>query len=207
MGNATDDIRLHFPATERNRDAILDVLAPRLTNVTRALEVASGSGQHVAHWAPQFPHITWIPSDLDPSHCRSIAAWTANMKNVTAPLELDATATSWAKVGPVDMVFCANMIHIAPWGACLGLLARGAEVLTTGGSLILYGPFMEDGRHNAESNAQFDQSLRSRDPSWGIRDLNEVKSTAADHGFVFDIKTTMPANNLTVIFKRQNSPG
>ena len=124
------------------------------------------------------------------------------MKNVTAPLELDATATSWAEVGPVDMVFCANMIHIAPWGACLGLLARGAEVLTTGGYLILYGPFMEDGRHNAESNVQFDESLRSRDPSWGIRDLNEVMAIAADHDLVFATKTAMPANNFSVVFQR-----
>ena len=202
MSIAADEDRLYFPATERNQDAILDVLAPWLANVKQALEVASGSGQHVAHWAPRFPHVTWIPSDLDPSHRRSIAAWTANMENVAAPLELDATAASWAETGPVDLVFCANMIHIAPWEACLGLLARGAEVLAPGGALILYGPFTEDGRHNAESNAQFDASLRSRDPSWGIRDLNEVMAIAADHDLVFDTKTAMPANNFTVVFQR-----
>ena len=207
MSTAADEDRLYFPATERNRDAILDVLAPWLANVKKALEVASGSGQHVAHWAPRFPHVTWIPSDLDPSHRRSIAAWTANMENVAAPLELDATAASWAEIGPVDLVFCANMIHIAPWEACLGLLARGAEVLAPGGALILYGPFMEDGRHNAESNAQFDESLKSRDPTWGIRDLNEVTTVAASRGLVFQSKIAMPANNHTVIFERQFSAG
>ena len=202
MSNAADEDRLYFPATERNRDAILDVLAPWLANVKQALEVASGSGQHVAHWAPRFPHVTWTPSDLDPSHRRSIATWTANMENVATPLELDATAASGAEIGPVDLVFCANMIHIAPWEACLGLLARAAEILAPGGTLILYGPFTEDGHHNAESNAQFDESLRSRDPSWGIRDLNEVMATAADHDLVFDTKTAMPANNFTVVFQR-----
>ena len=207
MSDAAEEDRLYFPATDRNRDAILDVLTPWLANVKQALEVASGSGQHVAHWAPRFPHVNWIPSDLNPLHCRSIAAWTAGIENVSTPIKLDVTASSWKELRTVDLVFCANMIHIAPWEACLGLLARSAEILTPGGTLVLYGPFMENGQHNAESNAQFDESLRSRDPSWGIRDLNEVKSTAADHGFVFDIKTTMPANNLTVIFKRQNSPG
>ena len=207
MSNVTEHDRLYFPATERNRDAISDVLAPWLTNVKQALEVASGSGQHVAHWAPRFPHVNWIPSDLDPLHCRSIAAWTAGMKNVSTPIELDVTATSWANIGTVDLVFCANMIHIAPWEACLGLLARGAEILVPGGALILYGPFMEDGRHNAESNAQFDESLRSRDPSWGIRDLNEVTAIAAGHDLVFDTKTAMPANNFTVVFQRQPLTG
>ena len=203
MSNAADEDRLNFPATERNRDSILHVLTPWLANVKQALEVASGSGQHLAHLAPRFPHVNWIPSDLDPAHRRSVAAWTANMENVAAPLELDAMAVSWAEIGPVDLVFCANMIHIAPWEACLGLLARSAEILAPRGALILYGPFMEDGRHNAKSNAQFDESLRSRDPSWGIRDLNEVTAIAAGHNLAFDTKIAMPANNFTVIFQRQ----
>ena len=202
MSNAAEEDRLNFPATERNQDAILNALRPWLANVKQALEVASGSGQHVAHWAPRFPHVTWIPSDLDPAHRRSVAAWTANMENVAAPLELDATAASWGGIGPVDLVFCANMIHIAPWEACLGLFARSAEILAPGGALILYGPFMEDGRHNAKSNAQFDESLRSRDASWGIRDLSEVRAIAAGHNLVFDTKIAMPANNFTVIFQR-----
>ena len=129
------------------------------------------------------------------------------MENVAAPLELDTTAPRWAEIGPVDLVFCANMIHIAPWEACLGLLARGAEILAPGGTLILYGPFTEDGHHNAESNAQFDESLRSRDPSWGIRDLNQVTTIAASRGLVFQSKIAMPANNHTVIFQRQLSAG
>ena len=124
------------------------------------------------------------------------------MENVAAPLELDAMAASWGGIGPVDLVFCANMIHIAPWEACLGLFARSAEILAPGGALILYGPFMEDGRYNAKSNAQFDESLRSRDASWGIRDLSEVRAIAAGHNLVFDTKIAMPANNFTVIFQR-----
>ncbi len=202
MGNE-DDNRLDFPATGRNKDAIHDVLAGRLGGVTTVLEIASGSGQHVAHLAPLFPHITWQPSDLDDAHRASIAAWTTDLENVLPPLALDATAT-W-RLQPVDAIICLNMIHIAPWEACLGLFARAAEVLTADGILYLYGPFMEDGRHNADSNARFDESLKSRDPQWGIRDLTEVKAAAAGHGLAFAEKLAMPANNFSVFFRRHVS--
>lgn len=202
--NATDDPRLSFPATARNRDAIADVLTPHLENAARVLEVASGSGQHIAHMAPLFPHVTWQPSDPDALHRASIAAWTAGMTNVLAPLALDATAAAW-DVEACDMVFCANMIHIAPWAACLGLFARTAEALNPDGCFILYGPFMEDGRHNAESNARFDASLKARDPDWGIRDLSVLKGLAAGHGLAFEGRAAMPANNFTVFFRRRVS--
>lgn len=203
MGFMTDnaDARLDFPATARNRDAILDVLQPYLKDVRRVLEVASGSGQHVAHWAPNFPHITWQPSDLDALHRQSIAAWTGEMTNVMEPLALDATAPAWP-VEPVDMVFCANMIHIAPWAACTGLFARTAEILNPDGLFCLYGPFTEDGRHNAESNVQFDASLKARDPDWGIRDLSVLKELGAGHGLHYESQVAMPANNFTVFFRR-----
>lgn len=202
----TMDPRLDFPATARNREVITDVLAPRLEKASRVLEVASGSGQHMAHMAPLFPHVTWQPSDLDPLHRASISAWTSEMGNVLPPLALDATAAAW-DVDACDLVFCANMIHIAPWAACLGLFARTAEVLDPDGCFALYGPFMEDGRHNAESNAQFDASLKARDPDWGIRDLNVIKDLAAGHGLAFESRVAMPANNFTVFFRRQVSTG
>ena len=205
MGDTTDP-RLDFPATARNREVITDVLAPRLEKAGRVLEVASGSGQHVAHMAPLYPRVTWQPSDLDPLHRASISACTSEMGNVLPPLALDATAAAW-DVDACDLVFCANMIHIAPWAACLGLFARTAEVLGPDGCFALYGPFMEDGRHNAESNAQFDASLKARDPDWGIRDLNVIKDLAAGHGLAFESRVAMPANNFTVFFRRQVSTG
>jgi len=198
------DKRLDFPATRRNQDAIHDVLAEPLTEVRTVLEIASGSGQHVTHLAARFPHITWQPSDLDPAHRESIAAWTADLDNVLAPLHVDAMAAEW-DTGPVDAVFCINMIHIAPWPACLGLLAGCGRILKDGGLLYLYGPFKEDGQHNAESNAAFDESLRTRDPSWGVRDLNHVTAAAAEHGLRYESKARMPANNVSVFFRRHLS--
>ena len=197
--------QLIFPATERNREAILQALQPRLKLTNRVLEVASGSGEHIAYFAPRFPHIIWQPSDIDTRHCQSIAAWTAEIDNVLLPIELDAAACSWESLAKADLIFCANMIHIAPWNACLGLLAGAAEVLRPHGCLALYGPFMEHGIHNAESNEQFDQSLKHRNPDWGLRDLSLIKQIALKSGLKFDGKIDMPANNLTVFFRHSHS--
>ena len=194
--------RLLFPATERNREFILEALKPRLKNAKKVLEVASGSGQHIAYLAPLFPHITWQPSDVDPLHRRSITAWTAQMHNVLSPINLDALASSWSNLEDIDLIFCANMIHIAPWEACLGLLDRATEVLKHNGCLALYGPFMENGYHNATSNAEFDKSLKARNPDWGIRDLSLITEIAKKNGLDFDYKQDMPANNFTVFFRR-----
>ena len=197
--------RLVFPAADRNQSAIFKVLKPRLTSVKRALEVASGSGQHVAYFASRCPHVTWQPSDIDRKHRQSIIAWTKGMSNVLSPINLDATAATWSIIPSVDMIFCANMIHIAPWNASLGLLAHSSELLAVGGYLAIYGPFMEDGLHNAPSNAQFDIDLKTRDPNWGIRDLTQIKKIAQKHGLKLEDKTSMPANNFTLFFRKQNT--
>lgn len=202
----TDDPRLHFPATGRNAEPIEAVLRDVLPTSGLVLEVASGSGQHVAHFAQVFPGLTWQPTDLDAEHRRSIAAWTADMDNVLAPLALDASSENWPLPGitaDVAAVLCANMIHIAPWPAGQGLIAGAGRVLAEGGMLFLYGPFMIDGAHTADSNAQFDASLKARDPSWGIRDLGVVTEAAAAAGLTLEQTIAMPANNLSVVFRKK----
>ena len=202
MNKANKTERLIFPAADRNQSAIFKVLKPRLTSVKRALEVASGSGQHVAYFASRCPHVSWQPSDIDPKHRKSITAWTKGMSNVLSPIELDATADTWSIIPSVDLIFCANMIHIAPWSASLGLLAHSSDLLAVGGYLVIYGPFMEEGLHNAPSNAQFDIDLKTRDPNWGIRDLTQIKKIAQRHGLKLECKTTMPANNFILFFRK-----
>lgn len=197
----SDDPRLDYPATGRNRDAILAVLGEILPAQGRVLEIASGSGQHVAHFAAALPHLHWHPSDRDSALFASITAWTEGLANVAAPVEIDVITGTWPRE-PVDAIFCANMIHIAPWEACLGLLDGAAELLGAGGSLVLYGPFQQGGVHTAPSNASFDVSLKSRDPRWGVRDRNVVEDEAKSRGFVLDRVFEMPANNLTLVFRR-----
>lgn len=201
MTSAPLDDRLHFPATSRNADPILDVLKGVLPERGTVLEVASGSGQHVAYFAGHFPNLTWQPTDLDPAHRRSIAAWTRDLDNVLAPKALDAAGDDWP-LDAADAVVCCNMIHITPWGAGLGLLAGAGRVLSQGGVLFLYGPFQIGGTHTAESNARFDAGLRAQDPSWGVRDLDEVATAAESHGLTLEQSIPMPANNLSVIFRK-----
>lgn len=201
MPTAPIDDRLHFPATSRNADPILEVLQGVLPERGIVLEVASGSGQHVAHFATRFPDLTWQPTDLDPAHRRSIAAWTREHENVLEPTALDATGTDWP-LDAADAIICANMIHIAPWSAGLGLLAGAGRILSTGGVLFLYGPFSVDGAHTAASNARFDAGLRAQDPAWGVRDLDEVAAAADTHGLTLEQTIAMPANNLSVIFRK-----
>ena len=199
MGMANDD-RLDFPATGRNTEPILEVLRELLPPEGLMLEVASGSGQHVARFAAEFPGLTWQPTDLDPEHRRSISAWARDMANVLEPLELDASANPWP-VEHADAVICVNMIHIAPWTAGLGLLEGTGRILAPGGMLYLYGPYMIDNVHTAKSNARFDECLKSRDPSWGLRDLGDVIEAAAGAGLILEKTVEMPANNLSVIFR------
>jgi hypothetical protein len=196
-----NDARLDFPATGRNAAPILDVLRGILPDTGHVMEIASGSGQHVAHFAKAFPSLTWQPTDLDLTHRQSIAAWTVDLPNVHAPIELDATANPWP-ISDLDVIMCANMIHIAPWAAGLGLLAGAGRTLADNGMLYLYGPYTIDGVHTAESNAQFDRSLKQRDPSWGVRDLGLVTETATKHGLELETTIEMPANNLSVVFRK-----
>jgi SAM-dependent methyltransferase len=193
----------HAPATQRNREPILAVLDRVLPEEGFVLEIASGTGEHATFFAPRLPGLTWQPTDREPGALDSIAAWTAERAaaNVRPPLVLDVCSAMWP-VESADAIFCANMIHIAPWEATLGLMRGAGRILPAGGLLVLYGPFMIDHRHTAPSNEAFDQSLRSRDPSWGVRDLGDVADAARAQGLQLLERVEMPANNFTVVFER-----
>lgn len=192
----------HAPAALRNREAILQVLRAHLPPRGVVLEVASGTGEHAAFFAPALAPLIWQPSDPDPELRRSIAAHAAEAacETLHSPLDLDATAETWP-IQAADAVVCCNMIHIAPWSAAEGLLAGAGRILPPGGSLILYGPFIVGGQ-TAESNRAFDASLRERDPAWGVRELDEVAAEADKRGLSLAETVAMPANNLSVIFHR-----
>ena len=196
------DPRRHAPATLRNRDAILNVLRQVLPADGLVLEVASGTGEHVVHFARALPALTWQPSDPDPAARESIAAWVASedTDNVLPPLDLEV-GSPWP-LDQAEAVICINMAHIAPWSATEGLLAGASRVLATGSPLVLYGPFRRDGLPLEPSNAAFDRSLRERDPRWGLRDLGEIANCAGDSGFLLEQIIAMPANNLSVVFRR-----
>lgn len=197
-----DSDRLEAPAVARNKDAILAVLQTILPAAGTVLEIASGTGEHAAHLAAALPHLTWQPSDTDPAARRSIAAHArrAGLTNIETPLDLDAASDRWPD-GPVDAIVCINMIHIAPWAAAEGLMAGAGRILRPGGTLYLYGPFREAGRHTSESNAAFDAGLRERDPHWGVRDRESVSALAAEHGLRLVRHIAMPANNVSLIFR------
>ena len=192
------------PSTARNRQPILEVLTPRLPLDARVLEVASGAGEHAMFLAEAMPGVTWRPTDRDDEALVSIAAWRAasGLANIAAPLRLDAAdLASWPD-GPFEAVVCINMIHIAPWGAAEGLIAGAARVLAPGGRLILYGPYLEADVETAPGNLAFDESLKHRDPAWGLRDLAAVQGLAAASGLTFGERIAMPANNLMVVFEK-----
>ncbi len=193
----------HAPATLRNRDAIAEVLADWLPATGKVLEVASGSGEHIVHFAAAFPYLDWQPSDPDPAGLTSIAAWRteAGLANIARPLALDAAADRWP-VDRADAILCINMVHISPWAATLGLFAGAARLLAAGRPLILYGPYVEPDTPTAESNLAFDANLRARNPAWGLRDMGVVKAAAANAGLTFADRRAMPANNLMLLFRR-----
>jgi len=199
----TSDPRLYYPHVARNRDAILDVLRRVLPPRGLILEIASGSGEHAVYFAKALPSLIWQPTDPDAQALASIAAHrdAAGLANLRPPLKLDVTAERWP-VEHADAVVCCNMIHIAPWAACEGLVAGAARVLSGAGVLYLYGPYKVGGRHTAPSNEAFDADLRARNPQWGIRDLDDVMALAASHDLALAETVQMPANNLSVIFRR-----
>jgi SAM-dependent methyltransferase len=192
------------PATARNRQPILEVLRPRLPGGARVLEVASGAGEHGMFLASALPGVSWQPTDRDPEALASIAAWRAavGLENLAAPVRLDAADLASWPAGPFEAVVCINMAHISPWAASEGLMAGAARVLASGGRLFLYGPYVEADVETAPSNLAFDESLKARDPAWGLRDLAEVKALAAANGLAFAERIAMPANNLIVMFEK-----
>jgi SAM-dependent methyltransferase len=191
------------PAVARNRDPILAVLRRVLPARGTVLEIASGSGEHAVYFAAALPRLTWQPTDRDADALASVAAHRdlARLANLLPALALDVTAPSWP-VTRADAVVAINMIHIAPWTAAAGLMAGAGRVLASGGVLYLYGPFRENGSHTAPSNAAFDSSLRRSNPDWGVRDLGEVTELARGHGLDLVERVAMPANNLSVVFRR-----
>ncbi len=200
----SDDRRLYAPSAPRNREPILQVLRQHLPPAGTVLEVASGTGEHVAYFAAALPGVTWQPTDPDAERRDSIAAWTRELPNVRPPLDLDAVEGPWP-AGPVDAVLCINMIHIAPPAATNGLIAGAAATLGVGGSLILYGPFRRAGSVMQPGNAAFDADLRARNPAWGLRMLDDVARLAAAARFGPPVVEPMPADNLTVVFRRAAS--
>ncbi len=198
-----NDQRRSAPATARNRDPILEVLRRLLPSRGLVLEIASGSGEHAVHFARHLPGLTFQPTDPDAGAVASIAAWIVaeGLENVRAPVELDAASPQWP-VTQADAVVCINMIHISPWAATQGLLRGAAAILPAGAPLYLYGPYRRAGIETAASNEAFDRDLKSRNPAWGLRDLDAVASAARAAGFSGPAVTEMPANNLSVAFRR-----
>lgn len=192
-------------ASERNKGAILEVLRTLLPAGGRVLEIASGTGQHVVHFAAALPALSWQPSDTDAAMLPVIRTRirTAGLRNIDAPLRLDVHTDPWPAAGPFAALVCINMIHIAPATATRALLGGAARVLAPGGLLYLYGPFREGGRHTTPSNEAFDASLKARDPAWGVRDLDAVDALAAECGFARTTLVRMPANNLSVAWSRR----
>ncbi len=198
------------PAAERNKQAILDVLCQSLPSHGHALEIASGTGQHVAWFAAALTRWTWQPTDTNPGAFDSIAAWIGQqgLSNVRAPLPLDVMATQWlpddAQTGTplFDLIYCANMLHIAPWATCTALMQGSARHLAPGGALITYGPYLENDVSTSEGNLAFDLSLRERNPAWGIRRREDVVTQAEEAGLRLATRHAMPANNLLLVWTR-----
>ena len=191
------------PAAARNREPLASVLRDVLPERGLVLEVASGTGEHAVHLAREFPHLLFRPTDPEPAARASISAWRdeAGLPNLLAPVALDAAAAEWP-VDRADAMLCINMVHISPWAATEGLMRGAGRLLTPGARLILYGPYRRAGVPTAPSNEAFDESLKARNPQWGLRDLEAVAAEAERHGLAFERLWEMPANNLTATFRR-----
>ncbi|PLS69640.1 MAG: SAM-dependent methyltransferase [Cyanobacteria bacterium M5B4] len=200
------DDRRYAPATLRNRQAILEVLQQFLPPQGVVLEVASGTGEHGVFFAPQLAPRSWLPSDMSREALTSIRAWRQHMPCpfLLEPIELDIRSGNLAHPlkEKITAIVNINMIHIAPWSACEGLMTTAQKILPSGGILYLYGPFRRGGNHTAPSNAAFDQSLQQQNPDWGVRNLEDVSDLAARHQLSLAEIVEMPANNLSVLFKK-----
>ncbi|MAI49029.1 MAG: SAM-dependent methyltransferase [Rhodospirillaceae bacterium] len=193
----------HFPATARNRDVIANVLKRNLPATGTVLEIASGSGEHSIYFAGIFPSLRWQPSDPDPVNLESIAAWSdaSGAANLYPPLQINASDLV-LPIGAADAILCINMIHISPWDATEGLMRNAAVLLPQGAPLYLYGPYKIDGLHTAPSNEAFDNSLRAQNETWGLRDLEDVKTEAEKNSLRFIERVEMPSNNQSLIFRK-----
>ena len=203
IGERLADGRCVAPAAERNKGPILEVLRRVLPRRGLVLEIGSGTGQHVAHFAKALPQVSWQPSDPDPENRRSIALWSRaeGLGNVRVPLSLDVRERPWP-IDAADAIICINVVHVSPWEATLALFDAAREMLPPEGVLFLYGPYRRGGRHTAPSNENFDADLRAHDPEWGLRDIDELEQVAARAGLVLAEIVDMPANNFSLVFRR-----
>jgi cyclopropane fatty-acyl-phospholipid synthase-like methyltransferase len=197
-------MRLFYPATERNRGPILEVLKSALPKTGSFLEIASGSGEHVIHFAKDFPDVTWQPSDLEDDCLNSIQAWIEHegMVNIQSPIRLDTTADDWPDFS-LNALLCINMVHISPWEATIGLMKKAGTHLNEEGVLYLYGPYRRNGRHTAPSNESFEGWLKGQDPRFGVRHMEEVEAEAAKNGLKLTQIIDMPANNFSLVFVKE----
>lgn len=205
------DGRLDGPAFHRNHDAIWSALSPIVGHENGdVLELGSGTGQHAAEFARRSPNLIWWPSDIADAHLASIAAWQTHsgLANLRPPQRIDLTDPDWiwkgenGSSGPLTAMMCNNVLHIAPWTVTENLIAGAGRLLREGGHLFIYGPFKRGGRHTTASNADFDASLRERNPEWGVRDIDDLAALGKDAGLTLADTVAMPANNFVLVFAR-----
>tara|TARA_R110000772_G_scaffold18400_29_gene51695 strand:+ start:81897 stop:82586 length:690 start_codon:yes stop_codon:yes gene_type:complete len=194
----------HAPATMRNRDAIVEILRDILPDTGTILEIASGTGEHAVYFGQRFADLIFQPSDPDPECCQSIAAWTKReaMANILPPKQLDAQAPEWDVPQPAA-ILCINMVHISPWESSIGLMDKAGKLLEPGAPLYLYGPYLRKDVKTAQGNLDFERSLKSRDLRWGLRDVADMDALAARNGFSRESLIEMPANNISLIYRKQ----
>ncbi len=201
------DDRLYFPATERNREVILEVLKKHLPQTGTVFEIASGSGEHTSFFAPHFPTLQFQPSDIETNHLKSIDAWQAfsGHENILPALNFDVirnSFTDYRAPSRISAIYAANLIHISPWEATVSLVSKAGDILQSNDVFITYGPYKRNGEHTSQSNEAFDASLKARNPEWGIRDIEVITKLAENSGFLPPEIIPMPANNFSLIFKR-----
>lgn len=202
-GRSNNDKRLFSPSTMRNKHVILEVFQKYAPISGKILEIACGSGEHTTHFAASNANLTWHPSDIDQSHMESVNAHAMadDLKNIMPAIHLDVTMDSWP-VPDLDMIYNANMIHISPWVCTVGIFNGAKRHLNKDGVMMMYGPYKRNGEHTADSNESFDQSLKSRNPEWGIRNIEDVISVAKENDLILQDLIPMPANNFCVVYKK-----